>query len=183
MGGDFRFKMNLICNAFAFKENTMGNGTNRAIEETKLNYIKNSVVSLISAKLKNPDAEVALCTNTPIPDVFRELFSVYDIKIIPIEFDLFSFDTNMSWPLAFYKLNVIYKLVQQGKYENILLIDTNTVVINSLDSVWIECTSNIFIPQYFCRVDSENYLTYKAFRPFGDNIMPRYTWGSLLQAV
>lgn len=171
--------MNLICNAFAFEENTMGNGTNRATEETKLNYIKNSAVSLISAKINNSSSEVALCTNTSIPEEFQKLFKAYGIKIIPIEFDLFSFGTNMLWSLAFYKLNVIYKLVQQNKYDNIILIDTDTVVINSVDSVWSECISNILIPQYSCRIGCENYSTYKkeTISLFGKNIIPKYTWG------
>ena len=173
--------MNLICNAFAFKEKAMGNGTNSATEETKLNYIKNSVVSLISVKIKNPDTEVALCTNTSIPVEFEKLFNAYDIKIIPIEFELFSFDTDMSWSLAFYKLNVLYKLVQMGEYDNIVLIDTDTVVVNSFDSIWSECTSNILIPQYSCRVGCENYLTYKkeTVRLFGESHIPKYTWGRL----
>lgn len=171
--------MNLICNAFAFKEKAMGNGTNSATEETKLNYIKNSVVSLISAKIKNPDTEVALCTNTSIPVEFEKLFNAYDIKIIPIEFELFSFDTDMSWSLAFYKLNVLYKLVQMGGYNNIVLTDTDTVVVNSLDSIWSECSLNVLIPQYSCRIGCENYLTYKkeAAQLFGEKHIPKYTWG------
>lgn len=181
MRGDFRLKMNLICNAFAFKKNTMGNGTNFVTEETKLNYIKNSAVSLISAKINNPSAEVALCTNTSIPEKFKKLFNTHGIKIILIEFDLFSFDTDMSWFLAFYKLNVLYKLVQQGEYDNIVLIDTDTVVVNSFDSIWSECTSNILIPQYSCRVGCENYLTYKkeTVRLFGESHIPKYTWGGV----
>ena len=178
--------MNLICNAFAFKEKTMGNGTNFATEKTKLNYIKNTAVSLISAKINNPSVEVALCTNTSIPEEFKKLFNTHDIKIISIEFDLFSFDTDMSWFLAFYKLNVLYKLIQRGEYDNIVLIDADTVVVNSFDSIWSECASNILIPQYSCRVGCENYLTYKkeTVRLFGEIHIPKYTWGgSLLQAV
>ena len=138
MRGDFRIKMNLICNAIAFKENAMGNGTNCATEVTKLNYLKNSVVSLISAKANNLNAEVVLYTNTSIPDEFKKLFNTYDIKIIPMEFDHFSFNNDMSWSLAFYKLNVLYKLVEQGEYDNIVLIESTKTASLALNESFRE---------------------------------------------
>lgn len=96
--------MNLIFNALAIDDKARGSTNVSDIFLKSDGYIKNSVVSLFSAKQNNPECECALILNFEINKHYHELFEEFNIKIFYVPFDKFYFSKNYNWSLAFYKL-------------------------------------------------------------------------------
>jgi len=154
---------NLIFEAFAYS-NDMESGVNVSGVSDKISlYLKNALVSLTSAKINNPDCDIALITNIEIPDFFLKLYAKFKIMIIKNEFDDFNFGPNYSWGLAFYKLCAI-KAVLKKDYKNYLMIDTDTYIQSSLYDLWEETNYNIIL------YDINHRLSIKNCKKFNDEI-------------
>lgn len=138
---------NLIFNAFAYIENTKGAVNINENNDTKVIeiYMKLCVASLVSAKKNNADSDVALVTNYVIPEKYITIFKKHEIKIINIKFDNFVFDKNMKWNLAFFKLCALDYVVKNLKYENYLLLDTDTYTQNNLNDLFLESSKKILL--------------------------------------
>lgn len=126
------------------------------------NYLKYCYVSLMSAKITNPDCEIALVANHPIPDKFEHLFSEHGIKIVSVPFDNYRVPDTFKWELAFYKLKVIEYMAEQAEYDFYLGVDTDTYFSGYLDELWEECSSNL--PVLYPLAASPNEPTRKYIR-------------------
>lgn len=136
---------NLIFNALAFKEgfdtSTQIKNYNNKLET----YIKNSFVSLKSAKINNNDVDTVLFTNFDFPLEYKDIFEKNDIKVIKIDFFNFVLPKEFIWSLAFFKLEALDYAVKKLDYDNYLLLDTDTFVINELNDLWEECYDGILL--------------------------------------
>ena len=139
--------MNVIVNAFAFKEdygqsNQIGNKTDA---EKMATYMKNIVVSLVSAKRNNPEDEVMLVTNREIENPYSNILTSNNIKINVVPFEKYVMPKRFMWALAFYKLNVLEYLATETDYEKILMIDNDTYCSRAFDDIWKEADHGIIM--------------------------------------
>ncbi|MBE5895306.1 MAG: hypothetical protein E7285_06530 [Lachnospiraceae bacterium] len=139
--------MNAIVNAFAFsKEHGNSFQLVEKTDDEKLNlYMKNIVVSLTSAKLKNPADEVMLITNITVPQPYASLLDEAGISVRKVPFDCYLVPKRFSWSLAFYKLCVLRYLAEQTEYEKILLLDTDTITMHSFEHLWKEAEHGLML--------------------------------------
>lgn len=136
---------NLIFNVFAFKEKYT---TSTQIEDQARIcdiYLKNSFVSLMSAKKHNPEDDFCLIVNYDIPEYFSKLFSCNSINIIKLEYSEFVFPVNFQWSLAFFKLCALNYAVNNLDYDKYLLLDTDTFTVNNYIDIWKEAEDNILL--------------------------------------
>lgn len=87
--------------------NDIANAPNLKIGGGAENYIKQSFVSLKSAKSSNPDIDVCLVTNQSLPKKYKELFEHNGIKVVIVPFDEYQVPEEWKWKSAFYKLKVL----------------------------------------------------------------------------
>jgi hypothetical protein len=164
--------MNLICNAFAFiSEYETGRlDVNRNNEDQiKEIYLKNSCVSLISAKRINPEEEVALCTNIELPKWCVDILEKEYIKIFLIPFDCFLFNKDTKWSLAFYKICVLKHLIDTYDFENICLMDCDTIVNKEFGDLWEEAAYGVLMYNTF---DTYNHQMRKEIKKEFQRIFP-----------
>lgn len=109
------------------------------------NYIKQSFVSLKSAKISNPDVEVCLITNQALPKVYTELFENNGIKIVIVPFDDYRVPKGWRWEYAFYKLKALDYMANEFDAEYLLGLDVDTYVPLSLNGFWDECAAEELI--------------------------------------
>ena len=130
---------NLIINAFYSDNKKVNMVSNKGNKNGYDIYIYNILVSLCSAKNKNPNDDVALITNLRLPSKYEEMFKKEKIEIIIHEFDSFAMPTEFEWSYAFYKLSALKYVTETMNYNNILLLDTDTYIVKSLSVLWKEC--------------------------------------------
>lgn len=138
---------NLIFNAFSFSNNTISSPNLQKKMNNQLMeiYLKNIFVSLKSAKIANPRDDVAIITNIDIPSNFEVLFKKNHIEVIICEFNKFIFPNNFKWKHAFYKLNALEYIINSTKYDNYLLLDSDTLIIDHFDDLWMESKQGILL--------------------------------------
>lgn len=107
-------------------------------------YWKNSVVALYSAKKQHSECDVALVTNTDVPEQYKNLFIDAGIKIFREPFDEFVFGENIVWGLAFYKLCAMKKMLEKN-YSYYLMMDTDVYVQSRFDDLFTEMEYNIML--------------------------------------
>ena len=121
-------------------------GVNISKKESSINiYLKNACVALISAKHYNSSCDVALVTNTDIPEPYKSLLSSNNVMIIKFPFDCFYFGKEYGWSLAFYKLCALNHIVSETQYEYVSYMDTDVYVQSSFDYIWKECDDHILL--------------------------------------
>ncbi len=141
-------RRNLIFNAFAFKEDYLNApqiGGGKVSDRTIDIYIKNAYVSLFSAKVKNPQDDVALVTNCKLPFKYKDLFIREKIKIIKMSFNDFVMPKTFAWSLAFFKLCALKYIVNNNNYEKILLLDLDTITVHSYKELWMEADHGLLL--------------------------------------
>ncbi len=128
-------------------------------EQSKIIYLRNIVVALVSAKRNNKECDVALVTNTELPVEFSDIFKKENILVIHEEFDEFKLPQEYKWGLAFYKLCALKKVLTRG-YDNYLMFDTDTYTQSSLDDLWIETRDSIMLYSINQRFSNKDYATF-----------------------
>lgn len=108
-------------------------------------YYENICVALLSAKMNNPDDDVALVTNHALPEKYKDFFGKNNLLVFNKEFDNFVFDNNCKWGLAFYKLCALEHVVNDLDYDYIVMVDCDTFTQFALNNVWNECDENILV--------------------------------------
>ena len=152
--------MNAIINALAIKENAQSSTNVNSSFIDNNGYLKNSICSLFSAKINNPDCDSILITNFKLPEKYMNELNDLNIKTYLFPFDRFVFPDNMAWSLAFYKLCALSYVIQELNYDNICLLDTDTVCVKPLDSLWDECRENILLydMQHSLEIEQANVM-------------------------
>lgn len=138
---------NLIINAFAFKENYKTSmQLEGKMDEKKLAlYMENTFVSLKSAALHNPSDTVMLVVNEEVPEPYKSLFGKENIKIKKINFDRYVMPQNFVWSLAFFKLCALSHVAEEEDYDNFLLLDADTITMQTYDEMWEECKTGVIL--------------------------------------
>lgn len=137
--------MNIVFCAYAYKKDYQS-GHNIQTDDTQNVYLKNAFVALKSCKMNNQDDDVALITNLELSEYWVNLFAENGLLIFYKEYNDFVFDKEYGWSLAFYKLCALqYALTK--KYENYVLLDTDTYTQRSFADIWIECKHNILLAE------------------------------------
>ncbi len=114
-----------------FKINNYGSDKN--------NYLKTSYVSLRSAKLSNPDIDVALVTNQPLEPSVDILFKQAGIKVFIVPFLKYRMPKDFQWEYAFYKLQALDYMLTEEEYDDYLALDIDTYIHSDLSEFWKEC--------------------------------------------
>lgn len=135
--------MNIVFCAYAYKQKFQS-GHNLQLDDKKDIYLKNSYVALRSCKYYNQETEVALVTNVELSAYWMELFTKSKIVVYRVDYDSFMFDEKYGWSLAFYKLCAL-KYICTLKFQNIVLIDTDTYIQRTFNDIWLECKNNILL--------------------------------------
>jgi len=141
-------RRNLIFNAFAFKKdylNVPQFGGEKVSDKTIDINMKNAYVSLFSAKVKNPQDDLALVTNCELPSKYKDLFMRENIKIIKIEFNDFTMPKTFVWSLAFFKLCALKYIVNNKSYGKILLLDLDTITVHNYKELWMEADHGLLL--------------------------------------
>lgn len=111
----------------------------------KILYLKNCCVTLISAKLNNPEADVALVTNIDIPEPFAMCLKQADVAIITVPFDKFNFGEGYTWGLAFYKLCAQYYISHNTEYDAIACLDSDIYTQACFMPIWQASQSSVML--------------------------------------
>ena len=136
--------MDLIFSAFASLEGYReGDKENRGGDL----YDRCIVVALCSAKLQNPDAEVALITNTPVPGPFAGQLAKGGVVVWECPFDSYRVDAALEWSLAFYKLCAMDWALQNKDYAHYLMIDVDTYTQYPYTDLWREADEAVLLYQ------------------------------------
>lgn len=133
---------NLIIIPFAFIETYRG-GVNISNIDRKHIYLKNCCVSCITAK-KNGGSnnDVALVTNIDIPNEYKKILEQAGVRTYRYEFDLFTFDKDYMWSLAFYKLCALAHVLNDTDYTNYSYLDSDVYVQSDFTPIWEECEAD-----------------------------------------
>ncbi len=125
---------------------TTGQMDEKNVDKAMSIYLKNSVVSLCSAKNHNRDIECLLYVNFDIGDYFTEIFKKNDIKIRRLAFGKHSMGTNYNWDIVNYRYDVMRDLIANISVDDrAIIIDTDTICVASLTSVYNEIDSNLLL--------------------------------------
>ena len=142
---------NLICTAFSFKEGyetSTQTGKKASLDTTEM-YMKNIYVSLTSAKVHNPDADVALFVNRPVSEQWEAKLTQNDISVRVCPFDEYAVPKEFRWALAFYKLCVLDHIVSShdlfDNYGHVLLMDNDTYTTGPYDDLWSEADMGVLL--------------------------------------
>ena len=135
---------NLIFGAFATLEgHREGDAANLGSDA----YYRCIVVSLCSAKACNPDCDVALVTNAPVPQPYAGQLEAGGVKILQCPFEQFRMDAALEWSLAFYKLCALEWMVRTTNYRRLLLLDVDTYTQYPYTDLWREADEAVLLYQ------------------------------------
>lgn len=134
-------KTKLIYNALAF----MKDGGARKFKIKGVNlmntrelYLRNSFVSLISAKSHSDDeTDIALVINAPLESRWENMFLKNGIKVFVCPFDKFRLK-GYAWELAFYKLCAMEYVTNMLQYDHLLQVDSDTIFIRDVTPLFEE---------------------------------------------
>lgn len=148
----------LIFNALAFADgystsSQMNKYTTNSVIET---YLKNSLVSLASAKHKNSQADCFLFVNVEVPDILYKEYTKFGVNIIRISFDKYKLSNEFTWALAFFKLKALDYAVSNLDYDYFMLLDSDTYTVNSYKDIWLEAERGILLYDIDHRVSHEH---------------------------
>lgn len=121
-------------------------------------YLKNCSVALLSAKLNNPDIDVALVTNIELPQKYKDYFEKNNILVFVESFSEFVFPDDYRWGLASYKLCALYKISRKYEYENFAYLDSDVYVQGDISPIWKECEHNIMMYDINHGLQTRDYL-------------------------
>lgn len=134
----------LIFCAYA-EDNRKKSGENLAKERDVASiYWKNCIVALWSVKTAHPEVDVAVVTNTIVPSEYLGLFKKKNIIVFHENFDTFTFEEEMRWGLAFYKLCALQKMIEK-KYEYYLMLDTDVYMQSRIDDLFEEMNYKVLL--------------------------------------
>ena len=85
-------------------------------------YYRCIVVALASAKLANPDCDVALVTNAPVPRPYAAQLEAAGVQVLDCPFDHYRVDAALEWSLAFYKLCAMEWVLAHTAYARCALL-------------------------------------------------------------
>ncbi len=154
--------MNLIYVPFAFDPEANSSLNFKKTNKSKSNnryeiYLKNSCVSLVTAKRHNPECEVAFVTNLEeVPYKYKNILEKENIKIFYVKYDTFVFPNDYVWSLAFYKLNALYEMSKK-KYDNICYIDSDVFIQGSFEMIWDACSQKVLLYDISHGVNPKEY--------------------------
>lgn len=135
---------NLIFGAFATLEgHREGDAANLGSDA----YYCCIVVALCSAKACNPDCDVALVTNAPVPQPYAGQLEEGGVQVIDCPFDRFRVDADLEWSLAFYKLCALDWVVRNTDYRRCLLLDVDTYTQYPYTDLWREADEAVLLYQ------------------------------------
>lgn len=144
----------VIANAL-FKVNDSFKGMNVSVTGDKNMdvYLKNSFISLYSAKIHNNDSDVMLVVNYELQDNEKKMFLDKGIKIIQLKTSVFNFPDNFKWAPAFFKLDALKYLSEY--YDLVCVVDTDTVFVDKCKYLWEEAKNSLLIFDVDYSLESE----------------------------
>lgn len=95
-------------------------------------------VSMRSVAQSNPGVDRILVTNIELPRDCKEVLDRDGVRIVNQPFDKFAFSRDVEWYLAYYKLCALQAVLDEGNYDELLMLDTDTWVRKPLDGLFAE---------------------------------------------
>lgn len=134
----------LIFGAFAtLKDYREGDAANLGSDA----YYRCIVVALASARLANPDCDVALVTNAPVPPPYADQLQAAGVQVLQCPFERYRVDAALEWSLAFYKLCAMEWVLAHTDYARFLLLDVDTYTQYPCTDLWREADEAVLLYQ------------------------------------
>ena len=168
---------NLIFGAFATLEgHREGDAANLGSDA----YYRCIVVALASAKLANPDCDVALVTNAPVPRPYAAQLEAAGVQVLDCPFDHYRVDAALEWSLAFYKLCAMEWVLAHTAYARCALLDVDTYTQYPYTDLWREADEAVLLYQVphaanqpMAAAISRNYARLYGGQPVADPLWRR----------
>lgn len=154
---------NLIFEALAYDEKAK---TSPSLGVTRIKgdrvfeiYIKNAVISLISAKRYNPDTSVGLVINIELEEQWKKMLEDNGIIVWVCPFESFRMPQGMVYSLSYYKLCAFDYILKHTDFEKICFVDCDTISFKNYKDIWVECEDALLIvpndEPYYAKVRKE----------------------------
>lgn len=150
---------NLYFVSFFYDENKQ-TSVNIEKKEDRLDiYLSNCCTALLSAKINNPDIDVAIVTNLlHIEKKYLDLLNEAKIEVIICPFDSFVFPDSFKWSAAFYKLCALEFICNKfnNVYDNIMYSDSDVFCQLPFFPIWEECSEDKILLFDLCESSSNS---------------------------
>lgn len=180
----------LIFEALAFDENanispSLGQSAHSKGKVSEI-YIKNAIVSLVSAKYHNPDTCVGLVINVELEDKWKKYLNSYGIITWVCPFKNFSMPKSFVYSLSYYKLCAFDFILKNTEYKKICFLDCDTISVKGYDDIWTECEDSLLIvpndEPYYAKVRKEINELYSKLYQVNVKTLTHYASGFIIGA-
>ena len=122
-------------------------------QNTKVDYVEQACLAAMSIHVSNPDSKVALITNDPVPDKYKDLVS--DIVEIPWG----DHAKNEKW-----KISNRWKIIHATPFEETVVLDTDVLVLDSINTYWNKMQNYDIFYTNFVKDYRNNIITSRHYR-------------------
>lgn len=147
-------------------------------------YIKNAIISLVSAKIHNPDASVGLVINIDLDERWQKILVSNDILIWKCPFETFKMPDGLVYSLSYYKLCAFDYILKKTEYKRLCFIDCDTISVKNYHDLWVECDDAFMIvpneEPYYGKVRQEINLLYNQIYNEDKKTITHYASGFII---
>lgn len=108
-------------------------------------YIKNAIVSLVSAKRHNPDACVGLVVNIELEDKWKKKLEDNGVVVWVCPYEKFRMPDWLVYSLSYYKLCAFDYVLRNTDFKRFCFIDCDTISVKNYADLWVECDDAFMI--------------------------------------
>lgn len=147
-------------------------------------YIKNAIISLVSAKLHNPDACVGLVINIELEEKWKKMLEDNSIVIWVCPFENFRMPQAMVYSLSYYKLCAFDYVLKNTDFKRFCFVDCDTISMKNYEDIWTECDDAFMIvpndEPYYAPVRKEINSLYSKLYGKNMNTLTHYASGFMI---
>lgn len=109
-------------------------------------YLRNSIISLCSAKKLDRKIECILYVNFDIEKDFAYAFKKHGIQVKHLAFGNHSMGGHYNWDIVNYRYDVMSDLCDSiSDNDRVIIIDSDTICVNPLSSIYKELDCNLLL--------------------------------------
>jgi hypothetical protein len=147
-------------------------------------YIKNAIVSLISAKRNNPESGVGLVVNIELEDKWKRMLEDNGILVWVCPFDKFKMPDWLVYSLSYYKLCAFDYVLNNTDFKRFCFIDCDTISFKNYADLWVECDDAFMIvpndEPYYAKVRKEINELYTQLYNKDERTLTHYASGFII---
>lgn len=147
-------------------------------------YIKNAIVSLVSAKRHNPDSCVGLVVNIELEEKWRKMLEKNGIVVWVCPYDKFKMPDWLVYSLSYYKLCAFDYVLSHTDFKRYCFIDCDTISVKNYADLWVECDDAFMIvpndEPYYAPVRKEINELYSQISNYETRTITHYCSGFII---